>query len=868
MPPHGGRMESYMLKTSFDPKAKTWLSNASQRLPNHDLYYGTPLNKPYYGIPMGDGDMGSLVWQERDGIHINIGKCDLWKDASPGVTPDDEVMNGSKEEEQTIQKHGGEIVIRFENPAFDYMYQKEYEMRLSLSDATVSMHALTPMGLVESKAFASAAEHVSAIRCKITSEEGDAPEIRLLRWGSRSMWRWYSHHIFKPEIGLDGTESYAENDRLFITQDIGTTKFCLGLALVTDSEIDRTVRKNCHEASIDLVRAKEHEFTLYYTIRIADTVENAKILCAEALEKTIGIGFDYMYKKHAEEWADFWSKSHVAIPDNYLENTYYLYLYYMNSGNRGAYPMRFIHGPWGFYHDFEPWAYYFHYNMQQLFAPLDASGHGELAQNYYNLRRNSLETAKLFAKKVKGKKGSFFHDVTDRYGRGAGYDSDNHTCGAQMSMEMWHHWKYTGDKDFLNNYALPMMKASVEYYLDILEKGEDGLYHTRKTCGYEGNVLMDDTITDLAMMKILFRTYRDYADDELRVSIDDVLAHMTDYVLAPMEQERDLDGDVVGYGIGKGRKPEGKGLIYTVGLNDEGKRMRKHTGNDKSDVPAGKVLFPYIEFAPLYPSGDLGLKDKGTDKFDAMKNQLYITSSPLDGGMQWRMTTVFMARMGMGEDLYKTAREMMDTFQSYPNGFNAEQEEPACKPPFQSPQWYRPHNPETGKRYKLCPDDFTHFSFETVPIVSKAINESLLQSHEGIIRICPAIPSDDSVSFSLYAEGGFKVNAEVTPDSYVITLENLCGNGCYVTVPEYVKASNLYAYKALDGGFSPVEIKTSTVGNETALDFSDSIKGETILLASSPIEELETAIPETLKLNNDMKECGKAHLGSPHLMYD
>ena len=483
------------------------------------------------------------------------------------------------------------------------------------------------------------------------------------------------------------------------------------------------------------------------------------------------------------------------------------------------------------------------------------------------MRRNSLETAKLFAKKVKGKKGSFFHDVTDRYGRGAGYDSDNHTCGAQMSMEMWHHWKYTGDEEFLNNYALPMMKASVEYYLDILDKGEDGLYHTRKTCGYEGNYLMDDTITDLAMMKILFRTYRDYADDELRASIDDALAHMTDYVLAPMEQGIDLEGDVVGFGIGKGRKPEGKGLIYTVGVNDDGSRQRKHRGSGTSRLPEGKCLFPYLEFSPLYPSGELGLKDKGTDKFDAMKNQLYITDSPLMGGMQWRMTTVFMARMGMGEDLYKAAREMMDTFQSYPNGFNAEQEEPACKPPYQCPQWYRPHNAETWERYMLCPDDFTHFSFETVPIVSKAINESLLQSHEGIIRVCPAIPEKDSVSFSLYAEGGFRVSAEVSENSYVITLDNLCGNGCYVTLPEYADKSALHVYRAVGGDFVPAEIKTAVVGNETVYDFSDSVKGETVLMTSVPMEDLSPEAPETAKPNAKMKECGKAHLGSPHLMY-
>ena len=72
------------MKTSFDAVGGKWLSKTTDRLPGHDLYFGTPMNRPWAGIPIGDGDMGSLVWQERDGIHINIGKSDLWRDASPG----------------------------------------------------------------------------------------------------------------------------------------------------------------------------------------------------------------------------------------------------------------------------------------------------------------------------------------------------------------------------------------------------------------------------------------------------------------------------------------------------------------------------------------------------------------------------------------------------------------------------------------------------------------------------------------------------------------------------------------------------------------------------------------------------------------
>ncbi len=78
-----------MFSTAYDPANKRWTGDTVGRLPKHDLYFGTPVNKPTEGLPIGDGDTGSLLWQEKEGLHIHINKCDLWQDAPPGVTWDD-----------------------------------------------------------------------------------------------------------------------------------------------------------------------------------------------------------------------------------------------------------------------------------------------------------------------------------------------------------------------------------------------------------------------------------------------------------------------------------------------------------------------------------------------------------------------------------------------------------------------------------------------------------------------------------------------------------------------------------------------------------------------------------------------------------
>ncbi|MBQ9552517.1 MAG: hypothetical protein IJU96_07100 [Clostridia bacterium] len=853
------------MKTFIDPQRLDMNLSAMDRLPGHDIVYGTPMNRPQEGLPLGDGDTGALLWLEKDAVHINLGKSDLWQDAPAGSTPDDECYNSNRETGLTCRKHAGELVIRFNSPFFDYMYQKEFCSRLSLSDATARVDAVTPFGSVKLRAFAESGSRVAAFDFTVTADEGEAPEIRLFRWGSRTLWRWYCQQPLRPECGLEGTDSLAQGNRLFITQDVGTTKFCLGLSLLGDSGIAASERLNCHTALCRLEKKREHRFTILCAVRTGESTLAAKENCEAALEQAETAGIDALYDEHRRFWADFWSRSFVSLPDDYLENIYYLYLYLMNSAGRGASPLHFIHGPWGFYHDFEPWVYYFHYNMQHLYAPLNAAGHPELAQNYYDMRRAGMTAARRYAERVKGHKGLFVHDVTDRYGRGADYDSLNTTPASQIAMQMFRHVRFTGDEAFLRDYALPMMQGAAEYYLDLLEKGEDGLWHTHGTSGYEGNYPMTDTLTDQAMIRTLFGALLPYAQTELQERLTDVLEHLPQPVLVPMEEGFDAKNGRYLYGIGKGRETVGSGKVYAIGRNENGEPIRLSTGSRRM-IPEGMTCFPYIELCPLYPAGLLGLKDRGSEAFDAMMNQLSLQKSPLEGGMQWNLLTVYLARTGRGDELYRAAREALDTFQAYGNGFNAEQEEPDCQPPFQVKQWYRVTNTDTGEVFRLSPHDFSHFDFETAPVISLALTESLLQSHEGVLRLFPALPRGKSAAFSLFAEGGFRVSAQLAPEGWVAVIESLRGEPCLVEPPE---SDKVYAYLRRSGceGLQPIATESVCVGRETLLRFDDLAAGDRLLLSSVPAEKLEAEQATVSRRNQDMKTCGKAHLGSPALMH-
>ena len=845
------------MKSYYDPKEKRWLNMTALRLPKHDLFFGTPENRPTAGIPIGDGDTGSLIWLETDGIHIHVNKCDLWQDAPAGVTYNDECYSSGHEEELTCVKHGGEITLRLNSPAFEYLYQKNFTARLSLREAAALLNSETPFGAVKARAFAH--NGVTALSFAADFTEEEAPEIRISRWGSRTLWRWYAMQKFAPETSLGGTEAFAEDHNLYITQELEPTKFCIALRVLTNAAPE-AVRLNRHTAALRMPAEKAHGFTLLWTVKTADTPEAAKAACKAALDEAEAAGEDALFTAHKEEWAAFWERSYVSIPDDYVENIWYLYLYYMNSESRGAYPPHFTSGLWGFYHDYIPWNYYFHYNEQHMYLPLDAVGHAELLRPYFKLRKNGTEKNRAYAKIVKGTHGLFLHDVTDRFGRGAEYHYMNCSPGAQVAMHMWRHWRFTGDGAFLRETALPFMKEAVRFYLDMLQEGEDGLYHIHGTSAYESNEVLDDACTDLTMIRTLFPAFLPYADAAMRAEMEEALARLPEPLLLPMRIPTDWDGERFTYGVGKGRTAKGE-TVPGVGYKD-GTPVRHGFGDPK--LPPEIEAFPDVELAPLYPAGLLGLKDRDLPLYNALYNLLMLHRTGEQTG-HWNLLPVFLARMGEGEEMMKAVRAMLSNFQGFPNGLNAEDGEPGTLVR-DAPAFYNFDDVEAHEKRLLRSDAFIHFDFETEPIIAMAVTEALLQSHEGLLRLFPAALALPAC-FRLYAEGGFAVCADWREDGFTATVESLRGEPCLIALPEPLLQEPIYAYIApANGGYCPAQIQKTVSGRETVLDFSSLRKGETLLLSACPIEELVPVTPEGKTPNGEMKRCGKAVLGSPALM--
>ncbi|MFJ2827821.1 glycosyl hydrolase family 95 catalytic domain-containing protein [Streptomyces sp. NPDC087263] len=101
---------------------------------------------------------------------------------------------------------------------------------------------------------------------------------------------------------------------------------------------------------------------------------------------------------------------------------------------------------------------------------------------------------------------------------------------------------------------------------------------------------------------------------------------------------------------------------------------------------------------------------------------------PFPYGNVWSNDAVQAARLGLGDQAYQGMKTMLQKYQNYPNGMT----------------------------------NNTNGVFEYLGVHLTALNESLLQSYNGKIRVFPAVPADSSFvgKFTLLAKDGFQVSSE------------------------------------------------------------------------------------------------------------
>ncbi|MCH2376425.1 MAG: hypothetical protein MK538_19745, partial [Planctomycetes bacterium] len=320
-------------------------------------------------------------------------------------------------------------------------------------------------------------------------------------------------------------------------------------------------------------------------------------------------------------------------------------------------------------------------------------------------------------------------------------------ANAWNAQTFWWHWHYTRNQNFLKETGYEVIREVTAFFLNYLVKEDDGLLSIYPTMSPEqGDWMIRNPTIDLALVRELFEAFLETSavlnrDQELRDQCHTALSRLSAY-------------------------PRNDSILL-----------------DYDDARPNLPLCHAALLAPVYPGSEVSPDSSDKELFGLASRTLdgilertarSIPNFPIDmktwnDDMTWPWLACIAARMQRPDLCLAYLRDLGLLVHLKPNGFFTVV---AFAPGFQD------------KYLGLDPVRMEPM-LNSGPGLVAAINEMLLQSFDGRIRLFPAVPDDWDVRFAqLRAVGGFLVSAERHGGKveYCI-IESECGQTCCVANP-------------------------------------------------------------------------------------
>ena len=467
-------------------------------LERHDLFWDSMATKWEEAPFLGNGMMGTMVWQTGDHtVRWDVGRGDV-QDHRPGGG----MYN-------TCRLPIGFFTLRTVGKI------KSGTMKLDLWDAEATGVILTDKGSINWQSIVHSEQDILLTILEPSDGEQDC------------YWEWNPLEAISPRQA-SGREmvGYKYNPPAVLTKE-KELAMCIQPLLAGGETVTAW--------SVDKQDAKS---ILTVTVAHSFPLSTAGQEALDLVEKMRGQPFKNLLESHRSWWHAYYPKSFISIPDTEWESFYWIQMYKLASATRADGMLIDNQGPWL---QPTPWpGVWWNLNVQLTYWPTYASNRLELGSslgkalysNMENLINTVPEPYRYNSAAVAGATGQ------DCAGAVEAPDGEN---APQMGLLLWAchncwlHYRHTMDDEILRNDLFPLLKRAVNYYFHFLTEDKDGKLHLPKTFSPEYKHKMGpDSNFDLALLRwgctaLVESCQRLNIDDPLLPKWINVLGNLRDY---------------------------------------------------------------------------------------------------------------------------------------------------------------------------------------------------------------------------------------------------------------------------------------------------------------------------------------------------
>lgn len=656
-------------------------------------------------IPLGNGELGALIWSREGNVRFSLDRVDLW-DLRPISWLEKEEFN------------------------FDWVFQKwqedDYQVVQEFFDKGAYSNSIAP-----SKIPGAALEFVFS-----GSDEVRSAELDLLTATARVIWKnglqlesfvqadqstgWYKFTQVPADLRINlippryESETDSGNVDEVTGQDLRRLGYKQGQILAGDQLLEYH-QEGWNGFYYDVVVKWEQQgdvlignWSISSSISDKKNQKNAKSLTENLL-------YRQAYKDHLEWWDSFWRKSGIDIPDPLIEKQWYLEQYKFGSAARANTPPISLQAVWTADNGkMPPWKGDFHHdlNTQLSYWPAYSANHLDLEEGFLNWLWEIKPVAEAYTRDYFGKNGLNVPGVSTLEGKPMGgwiQYSCGPTVSAWLGQHFYLHWRYSMDRDFLKDRAYPWISSVATFLDEFSVRREDGL------------------------RKLPLSSSPEIHDNSRRAWFPETTNFDLALIRFSFEKAAELAGEL--------------GLTEEAGnwsrILAEWPRFAVDSTGLKF-APNEAYSESHRHFSHLMAWHPLGLIDVSEGALDQEIIKNTLTTLEKYGpdwwtGYSYAWQANLYARNFQGDQAAKALQDFANCF-CLPNSFHVNGDQT-----------------KSGKSKFL----YRPFTLEGNFAFAAGVQEMLIQSHSGVIRLFPAIPADwETAAFHNFrAEGGFIISA-------------------------------------------------------------------------------------------------------------